>query len=142
MDKLIDVVPPVKYVEDSLREIAMGFEKSQILFTAFELGIFTKLKNPTTAQTLISEMNFNSNTMSRFLHILTAMNLLSKNGDYYQTHRDFIPFLVEGEAYYSNYMEAAIKERKTWLDLKQSLRTKTPAISEKKSYDYNTELLN
>ncbi|WP_394697730.1 class I SAM-dependent methyltransferase [uncultured Methanomethylovorans sp.] len=129
-------------MDDLLREIAMGFEKSQILFTAFELGIFTKLKLPTTAQALISEMHLNPQVTGRFLDILTAMNLLSKSGDYYQTHHNFIPFLVEGEAYYSNYMEAAINERKIWLNLKQSIIKKTSITSEKQSYVYNTERLN
>jgi len=42
--------------EQFLREIAIGFERSQIFLTAFELKIFTKLKSPKTSKNLIQEM--------------------------------------------------------------------------------------
>lgn len=139
MDRLIDLPPPVKYMEETLREIAMGFEKAQILFTAFELGIFTKLKKPTTSKALIQKMMLNPSTTSRVLDILTAMGLLLKNGEHYQIHPDFMPFLAEGENYYSLYLKSALTERKMWMDLKKALIEDDPLITEKAKFDYNPE---
>ncbi|WP_370571936.1 methyltransferase dimerization domain-containing protein [Methanomethylovorans sp.] len=141
MDRLIDLTPSVKYMGETLREIAMGFERAQILFTAFELGIFTKLEKPLTPKALIQEMTLNPETTARFLDVLTAMNLISKNGEQYQTHPDFVPFLVEGEPYYSLYLESALKERKMWMDLKKALVEDTLLSSEKTKFAYNPDSL-
>lgn len=141
MDRLIYLPSPVKYMGETLREIAMGFERAQILFTAFELGIFTKLKKPMTSKELIEEMMLNPRTTVRFLDILTAMGLLLKKGEHYQTHPDFMPFLVEEEPYYSLYLESALKERKMWMDLRKALMENTPLSSEKIKYGYNPDSL-
>lgn len=141
MDRLIDLNPPVKYMGEIIREIAMGFERAQILFTAFEMRFFTKLKKPMTSKTLIENMALNPMTAARFLDVLTAMGLLSKNGEFYQTHPDFMPFLVEGEPYYSLYLESALKEREMWVDLKKALVENTPLSSEKFKYAYNPDSL-
>ncbi|HHV23576.1 MAG TPA: hypothetical protein GXX65_03235 [Methanosarcina sp.] len=97
--------------EQFLREIAIGFERSQIFLTAFELKIFTKLKSPKTSKNLIQEMGLHPEITARFLDVLTAMKLLCKKGEYYQTAPELIPFLVEGEPYFSLYLESACKER-------------------------------
>lgn len=141
MDRLLNLKPPVRYMGEKIREIAMGFERAQMLFTAFELGIFTKLKEPMTSKALIQEMMLNSGTTARFLDILTAMNLLVKKEDQYQTHPDFTPFLVKGEPYYSLYLASVLKEREMWMDLKKALVEDTPLSSEKMKYAYNPESL-
>ena len=115
MDRLIDLNPQTEdieqFPEQFLREIAIGFERSQIFLTAFELKIFTKLKSPKTSKNLIQEMGLHPEITARFLDVLTAMKLLCKKGEYYQTAPELIPFLVEGEPYFSLYLESACKER-------------------------------
>lgn len=113
MDRLIDLNPQTENTEQFLRKIAMGFERSQIFLTAFELRIFTKLKKPETSKNLILEMGLHPEITASFLDVLTAMKLLCKKGEYYQTAPELIPFLVEGEPYFSPYLESACKERKT-----------------------------
>jgi predicted O-methyltransferase YrrM len=86
-------------------------------------------------------MMLNPSTTSRFLDILTAMGLLSKDGEHYQTHPDLMPFLVEGEPYYSLYLESALKERNMWMDLKKALVEDAPLSSEKTKFAYNPDSL-
>ncbi|WP_440953969.1 methyltransferase family protein [Methanosarcina sp. Mfa9] len=141
MARLIDLNPPVKYMGEFLREITMGFERSQILFTAFELGMFTKLKKPMTSEALIREMGLNPEITARFMDSLTAMNLLCKKGGYYQTAPELVPFLVEDEPYFSLYLKSALRERKTWMNLKEVLVEGTLLKPEKEKFAYTRESL-
>ncbi|WP_321428870.1 methyltransferase [uncultured Methanolobus sp.] len=137
--KLSDIPPPVKYMEESIRKIAMGFERSQILFTAFELGFFEKLKEPITAEAFVGMTGYNEAVSSRMLDILTAMDFLHKIHDKYCLNPDYVPFLVKGEDYYSYYLENAVKERNLWNDLKSCLVNETPPAEEKTKFNYSTE---
>ncbi len=141
MDKLIDLNPQTENMEQFLREIAMGFERSQIFLTAFELKIFTKLKRPETSKNMIQETGLHPEITSRLLDILTAMKLLCKKGEYYQTVPELIPFLVEGEPYFSLFLESASKEREIWIDMKKALLEGTLSKRQKEKFSYTRDTL-
>lgn len=141
MTKLIDINPSIKNTEEFLREIAMGFERSQIFLTAFELRIFTKLKIPETSKKLSMEMGLHPEIITRFLDVLTAMKLLCKKGEYYQTAPEMAPFLVEGEPYFSRYLESASKEREIWMNIKKALVEGSLSKKEKEKFSYNLDSL-
>ncbi len=141
MDRLIDLNPQTENTEQFLRKIAMGFERSQIFLTAFELRIFTKLKKPETSKNLILEMGLHPEITARFLDVLTAMKLLCKKGEYYQTAPELIPFLVEGEPYFSPYLESACKERKIWMNIRKALVEGPLSNKEKEMFSYTRESL-
>lgn len=145
MDRLIDLNPQTEdieqFPEQFLREIAIGFERSQIFLTAFELKIFTKLKSPKTSKNLIQEMGLHPEIAARFLDVLTAMKLLCKNGEYYQTAPELIPFLVEGEPYFSPYLESACKEREIWMNIRKALVEGPLSNKEKEIFSYTRESL-
>lgn len=141
MIKLININPSVNDTEEFLREIAMGFERSQIFLTAFELRIFTKLKQPSNSQSLVQEMRIHPEITSRFLDVLTAMKLLCKKGEDYQTAPEMIPFLVEGEPHFSPYLESACKEREIWMDLKKALLEGSLSKREKDKFCYTRDSL-
>ena len=121
MDKLIKLNPHNENTEQFLREVAMGFERSHIFLTAVEMRIFTKLKRPETSKKLSLAMGLNPEITARFLDVLTAMQLLCKKGEYFQTVPGLVPFLVEGEPYFSLYLESASREREIWMNLKKAL---------------------
>lgn len=141
MDKLINLNPQTENFEQFLREIAMGFERSQIFLTAFELKIFTKLKRPETSKNLIREMGLHPEITARFLDVLTAMKLLCKKGEHYQTAPELIPFLVEGEPYFSLYVESVCKEREIWINMKKTLVEGIISNKEKERFAYTQESL-
>ncbi len=141
MTRLIDLNPPVKYMEEYLREIAMGFERAQVLFTAFELAIFTKLEEPMTSEALIREMGLNPEITVRFMDVLTAMSLLCKKGESYQTAPELAPFLVESEPYFSRYLKSAVRERKIWMNLTEALVEEPLSNPEKEKFAYTQDSL-
>ncbi|MGB9133766.1 MAG: class I SAM-dependent methyltransferase [Methanosarcina sp.] len=141
MDKLIDLNTQTENMEQFLREIAMGFERSQIFLTAFELRIFTKLKRPQTSKNLSMEMELHPEITSRFLDVLTAMKILCKKGEYYQTSPEVAPFLVEGETHFSLYLESASKERKIWMNMKKALVEGSLSKRRKEKFSYNRDSL-
>lgn len=141
MNKLINLNSQTENTEQFLRAIAMGFERSQIFFTAFELKIFTKLKRPETSKNLIMEMGLHPEITACFLDVLTAMKLLCKKGEYYQTAPELVPFLVEGEPYFSLYLESASKEREIWMNMKKALLEGTLSKREKGKFSYTQDSL-
>jgi len=141
MDKLINLTPHVENMEQFLREIAIGFERSQIFLTAFEMRIFTKLKRPATSKNLILEMGLHPEITPRFLDVLAAMKLLCKKGQYYQTAPEMVPFLVEGEPYFSLYLESVSKERQIWMNMKNVLVEGTLSKTKKEKFSYTRESL-
>jgi predicted O-methyltransferase YrrM len=141
MDKLINLNPHNENAEQFLREVAMGFERSQIFLTAFEMRIFTKLKRPETSKNLSLEMGLHPEIAARFLDVLTAMKLLCKKGEYYQTAPELVPFLAAGEPYFSLYLESASKEREIWMNMKKALVEGTISKNEKKKFSYTQDSL-
>ena len=141
MDELINLNPHNENTEQFLREISMGFERSQIFLTAFEMRIFTKLKSPDTSKNLSLEMGLHPEITARFLDVLTAMKLLCKKGDYFQTVPELVPFLVEGETYFSFYLESASKEREIWMNLKKALVGGTLSKTDMKKFSYTRDSL-
>jgi predicted O-methyltransferase YrrM len=141
MKKLAEIKPPVEDKGKFLREIAMGFETGQIFLTALDLDVFTKLKEPKTAEALSTEMETHYEIMRRFLDVLAAIDLLSKDEDRYVTAPDVVPFLVEGEPYSARYLKFSIEERDDWMMLKQILKEgpSGKAHGHKHEHDYNRE---
>ena len=140
MDKLINLKLHDENAEQFLRELSMGFERSQIFLTAFELRIFTKLKRLETSKNLSLAMGLNPEITVHFLNVLTAMKLLCKKGEYFQTVPGLVPFLVEGEPYFSLYLESASREREIWMNLKKALEEGS-ILKNKENFSYSRDSL-
>ncbi len=62
-----------------IRELAMAFQKSRIILTAFELDVFTLLdKKNMDTETVAEGLNLNKGATERFLNALVGLNLLVK----------------------------------------------------------------
>jgi len=122
MERLADKKPPLTDKGKFLQDMAMGFEKGLIFRTALEFDVFTKLKEPKTAEALSMEMETHHEITSRFLDVLVALGLLSKHEEQYVTAPDVAPFLVEGEPYSARYLRFSTKGLEDWMKLKQTLK--------------------
>jgi predicted O-methyltransferase YrrM len=69
------------------------------------------------------------------------MKLLCKKGEYYQTAPEMIPFLVEGEPYFSLYLESASKEREIWMNMRKALVEGTFPEGKKEKCSYTRDSL-
>jgi predicted O-methyltransferase YrrM len=69
------------------------------------------------------------------------MKLLCKKGDYFQTASELVPFLVEGETYFSLYLESASKEREIWMNMKKALVEGCISKTEKEKFSYTRDSL-
>jgi len=62
-----------------------GYQKTRILFSAIELGIFEKINaNPINAEKVAAECGSDSRYTETILNSLVSMNLLDKNDDHYK----------------------------------------------------------
>lgn len=102
----------VLFNPESIREIAVSFQQSRILLTAYELDVFTAMEGHfSTAETLAEELNVNSDGLSRILNALTAMGLTKKiHGKYYNTE-EASRYLVKGKP---EYMSGLMHTNHLW----------------------------
>jgi len=135
--RLIDIKPPVEDKGKFLLELASGFEKGQIFLTALELGVFTRLKEPKTAEALSTEMGTHYEITRRFLDVLVALGVLARRDDKYITAHEFVPFLVEGEPYFARYLNHYIEWHDEWMQLKQILAEGPTSKAHEHKHEHN-----
>lgn len=117
-----------------LQEMTSWFEKGQIFLTAVEIDLFTKLKEPKSAEALSVEMGTHYEITHRFLDVLVALGFLSKHEDRYLTAPDVAPFLVEDEPYsFAKFLKCATEKRDGWMKLKQILK-EGPLVMPRSTY--------
>ena len=121
MERLIDIKPAVENKIRQLRALASGFEKGQIFLTALELGVFSTLRTPLSAEAFAGKLGAKVTLAGRFLDVLAGMNLLEKTGDQYCTAPDMAPFLVESSPFFAHYLMWDAKFRDVWIRFKEIL---------------------
>ncbi|MBQ6269461.1 MAG: hypothetical protein IJK61_04970 [Bacteroidetes bacterium] len=88
-----------------IQELAIGFEKSQILFTAVKLDIFSIIKDtPKTAVEISNTLNTNPKYLERLLDALVALRLLNKTADAYSNTELSAKHLVKTSYDYYGYL--------------------------------------
>lgn len=108
-----------------LLEIAVGYQKSQTLFTFTELGIADLLsKKSMTAAQLAKKLKIHPLAMERFLNACVAIGLLRKDGDVYANSEMSENFLVCRGA---NYLGGQMKRYQNrsypqWQNLTEHLK--------------------
>ncbi len=119
-----------------IQELSIGFQKSQILFTAVELDIFTVLgDNEKTAQDIASIINVNSKYLERLLDALVAVRLLDKRIYCYKNTELSLEHLVKTSPNYYGFLLHNADLWKSWGTLTSVIRTgkfeTTKKVSEK-----------
>ena len=123
MERLATTVAPVVDKSKYLRELAGGFEKGQIFLTALELDIFTFLEKPHPPREVADVLGTLPRITGRYLDVLAGMQLLTKDGDRYQTAPDVAPFLIKDAPYAARYLKFATQSRNTWMQLVDAMKT-------------------
>ncbi len=109
---------------DELREIVMGFQKSRILLTAFELDIFTFIGEKNfKAETISKELNLNKNATERLLNALVSLNILQKKDEYYSNTKDSLKYLSKDSPDYMAGLMHSSHLWNTWSHLTEVVKT-------------------
>ncbi len=81
---------------DSIRETAIAFQRSRILLTAFELGVFSALGDTEkTAEETALTLGADPKAAGRLMNALCALGYLKKNGARYANTPSGRKYLVE-----------------------------------------------
>lgn len=108
---------------DSIREIALGFQKSRVLLTAYELGLFTALgnKNKTAAETA-RILKAKGHSTERLMNALCALGLLKKNKGRFSNTPLALRFLAKGNPDFMVGLGHTVNMWDTWSTLTQAVR--------------------
>lgn len=87
-----------------LEDLATGYWFSEVLFTAVEMEVFTLLE-PTgkTVEQVAEALNSDPRGVGRFLHALSAMGLLGREGPVFFNAKISREYLVKGKEYYQGH---------------------------------------
>lgn len=111
---------------DKLLELAVGYQKSQVLFTLVELEIPKILdKENLTAEGLAEKLEIHPLAMERFLNASVAVGLLEREKGIYRNSALTDYFLAKGNEFYLGGQIKRYKNRsyRLWADLSEKLKS-------------------
>lgn len=108
---------------DAIREMALGFQKSRVLLTAYELGIFTALGNKNkTAANVARITRSEKHATERLMEALCAIGLLKKKQNRFRNTPSALRFLVEGKPEFIAGLKLTVNMWDTWGTLTRAVR--------------------
>jgi 2-polyprenyl-3-methyl-5-hydroxy-6-metoxy-1,4-benzoquinol methylase len=112
----------------SLREIIYGFQKSRIVLTAFELDLFSIMRNgELTSAEIAGKCRTKARATDRLLNALVAMELLIKDNDKFRNSDLALQYFVKGSPSYMQGIMHSVNLWDTWSNLTLSVRTGKPS---------------
>ena len=125
---------------DMIADLASGYQRSRILLTAYELGIFTALgEEKKTSREVARLVEANPRGTDRLMNALCALGLLDKKEELFSNRPLAARYLVEGKPeYMANLMHANNQWRK-WSTLTEAVRcgaSVSPVSDKGKSEDW------
>ena len=107
-----------------IREIAVAFQKSRIVLTAYELDIFTFIdKKSHNSETISKDLNLDKDALERLLNALVALKLLKKDGKNYSNSKDSLMFLSKNSPAYLAGLMHTNHLWNTWSHLTNVIKT-------------------
>lgn len=107
-----------------IKEMAMAFQKSRIVLTAYELDVFTVISDKNTdAETVAAALNLNKAATERLLNALAGLKLLEKNGGNHRNTGDSLRFLSKNSPDYLAGLGHTNHLWDTWSNLTEVVRT-------------------
>jgi 2-polyprenyl-3-methyl-5-hydroxy-6-metoxy-1,4-benzoquinol methylase len=111
---------------DEIMQLARGFQKSRVLLSAFELGIFTALGARQRSSREIAEaLHTDPRATDRLLNALCALGLLAKHEGCFANTPATAEFLVQGNPGFLSYLSHANNLWQTWSTLTEAVRRGT-----------------
>lgn len=132
--KLLDTDP--KLNSDLLDGMIKGCEKSRILFTALDLGLFDLLDESMTVEDISSNIKSDIKLTGKFLNTLVAMEFLNKDDGKYSNTGLASTFLVKSSPFYqAQILRLSGNMSHDWSILGSALKGDVPEENEKKIED-------
>jgi len=116
----------LEFVE--LMDIVDGYQKTRILFSAVEIGIFEKINNrPANAADVAAECGTDARYTETILNSLVSMNLLHKSRNIYKNTDAASRYLLNGsDSYIGDIIRFTGNSWNTWSELSTSIREGKP----------------
>ena len=118
---IIDHIPEIDpvFLNDPARD-----ETANILFTAVEYDVFSRLENPKCAGTISEEMNTIPDLTEKFLNVLTSLKVLQKNGNLYSNTMLSKTYLFRKSPFYQgNLFKLRMRGSTDWMKIKEALKS-------------------
>jgi 2-polyprenyl-3-methyl-5-hydroxy-6-metoxy-1,4-benzoquinol methylase len=108
---------------DHIDEIVMGFQKSRILLTAYELGLFTALGTESKSSAETADLlGTDPRATDRLMNALCALRLLDKMENKFSNSLLAGKFLVKGSPFYMTGLQHRVHLWNSWSTLTQAVR--------------------
>lgn len=108
---------------EPIREIAIAFQRSRVLLTAYELGVFTALgEEARSAEEVAATIEADVRATDRLMNALCAMGLLRKTDRRFSNTPLTSRFLVEGKPEYLNGLSHTAQLWELWSTLTAAVR--------------------
>jgi 2-polyprenyl-3-methyl-5-hydroxy-6-metoxy-1,4-benzoquinol methylase len=108
---------------DDVMQIAIGFQRSRILLTAYELGLFSALADEEkTSADVADELGTDARATDRLMNALCVMGLLEKNEDLFSNTPSAAELLAEGKPGYMAGLMHTVHLWDTWSTLTDAVR--------------------
>ena len=106
-----------------ITEYVRHFQKSRILLTALEFGIFTILdKKPLTSKIVAKKIKANARATDRLMNALTALGFLEKKGILFSNAEHSEKYFVFGKRDFMSGLLHSINVWDTWTNLTESIK--------------------
>lgn len=121
---------------EQIKEMAMNFQVSRVLLTAYELGIFTALsRGSKTAAITADILKTNPRSTERLMNVLCALGFLRKNKNKFSNSPSALHFLVKGRPGYMKGLMHTAHLWDSWSTLTQAVRAGKSVIGAKSVAD-------
>ena len=118
------------FTRDEIRDIAASFQRSRMVLTAFEMGVFRAIgKRPRSSRDVSAAIGANPRATDRLMNALCALGLLNKSGGLFSNTRSSARFLVRGEPEYMAGLMHTAHLWDTWSTLTGAVRRGTRVAS-------------
>jgi len=108
---------------EDIMQIAVGFQRSRIFLTAYELGLFSALADEEkTSADVADELATDARATDRLMNALCVMGLLEKNDGLFSNTLSATELLVEGKPGYMAGFMHAVHLWDTWGTLTDAVR--------------------
>ncbi|OGU56765.1 MAG: hypothetical protein A2X64_01610 [Ignavibacteria bacterium GWF2_33_9] len=125
--KTIDTFIQIDNKDQFVTDIATGFQKSRILFTSLELGIFTIIGNESkSAEKIAEESNCKPESLEKLLNTLVNMQLLNKKYNEFSNKVNSLLYLSKESPNYLGDLLHIASLWDNWSNLTDTVRNGEP----------------
>jgi ubiquinone/menaquinone biosynthesis C-methylase UbiE len=113
---------------EQLDEIIKAYRKTNVLFSAYQLGVLDKLSNHTSdLHNLAIDLDLSEKGLTRLLSALCAMGVIIKTTNCYTISADYKKYLdPESANYIGDLIKHEIHLQSRWMQLSESVKTGIP----------------